>query len=86
MGCSQHLPDEPPGHGDLLRPSADDQAVPGFQFGDRALARQGMARRHIRERSGHPSSFATSADTELINDLLMLVFSTESRNIPSIYQ
>jgi hypothetical protein len=45
-----------------------------------------MASRDFRKRSRHSSSFATGADTELINGLLMQTFSTESRNILSIYQ
>ena len=68
-GRPEHLPDEPPGHPDLLRPTADDQAVPGLQFGDRALTWHGTASRDIRRRSRHSSSFATRTDTELINDL-----------------
>jgi hypothetical protein len=38
MAHPKHLPDERPGHADLLGPTADDQAVPGLKFGDRALA------------------------------------------------
>jgi hypothetical protein len=86
MADPEHLPDERPGHADLLGPTADDQAVPGLKFGDRALARHGTTSRDIGKRSRHSSPFATGADTDLINDLFMLTFSTESKNILSIYQ
>jgi hypothetical protein len=86
MAHPEHLPDERPGHADLLGPTADDQTVPGLQFGDRALAWPETTSRDIGKRSRHSSSFATGADTELINVLFMQAFSTESRNILSIYQ
>jgi hypothetical protein len=86
MADPEHLPDEPPGHPDLLGPTADDQAVPGLELGDRALSRPGMTGRDTGQRSRHSSSFATDTDTDLVNDLLMQVFSTESGNILSIYQ
>jgi hypothetical protein len=86
MAHPEHLPDERPGHADLLGPTADDQAVPGLKFGDRALVRHGTTSRDIGKRSRHSSPFATGADTELINVLFMQAFSTESRNILSIYQ
>jgi hypothetical protein len=86
MADPEHLPDERPGHADLSGPTADDQAVPGLELGDRALARPGMASRDTGQRSRHFSPFATGADTDLINDLFMQAFSTESRNILSIYQ
>jgi len=86
MADPEHLPDERPGHADLLRPTADDQAVPGLEFGDRTLARPGMTSRDTRQRSRHSPSFATDADTDLVNDLLIQVFCTESGNILSIYQ
>src|SRR5215472_4983027 len=83
---SEHLPDEPPGHADLIGPTADDQALPRLQLGDCALTGHGMTSRDIGKRSRHSSSFPPGADTELINDLFMRMFSTESRNILSIYQ
>ena len=86
MADPEYLPDEPPGHLDLLGPTADDQAVPGLEFGDRTLARPGMTGRDTGQRSRHSSSFATDTDTDLVNDLLMRMFSTESGNILSIYQ
>jgi hypothetical protein len=73
MAHPERLPDERPGHADLLGPTADDQAVPGLQFGDRALARRGTTSRDIGKRYRHSSPFATGADTELINDLFMLM-------------
>jgi hypothetical protein len=86
MAHPQHLPDKRPGHADLLGPTADDQAVPGLQFGDRVLVPNGTTSRDIGKRSRHSSPFATGTDTDLINDLFMQAFSTESRNILSIYQ
>jgi len=86
MADPEHLPDERPGHADLRGPTADDQAVPGLELGDRALARPGMTSRDTGQRSRHSPSFATDADTDLVNDLLMQVFCTESGNILSIYQ
>jgi hypothetical protein len=86
MAHPEHLPDKRPGHADLLGPTADDQAVPGLQFGDRARTRPGTTSRDVGERSRHSSPFATAADTDLDGALSIQVFSTESRNILSIYQ
>jgi hypothetical protein len=48
--------------------------------------RHGTTSRDIGTRYRHSSPFAMGADTDLINDLFMQAFSTESRNILSIYQ
>jgi hypothetical protein len=86
MTHPEHLPDKRPSHADLLGPTADDQAVPGLKLGDRALTRHGTTGRDIGERSRHSSPFATGADTDLDGALSIQMFSTESRNILSIYQ
>jgi hypothetical protein len=63
----EHLPHERPGGADLLRLSADDQAIPGVQVGDRALARRALASRDVGHRSRHSPSFELGADTDLEN-------------------
>ncbi|MGH3257060.1 MAG: hypothetical protein ACRDOU_16970 [Streptosporangiaceae bacterium] len=64
---SEHLPHERPCGADLLRFTADDQAVPGVQVSDRALPRRTITSRDVGDRSRHSPSFELGADTDLEN-------------------